>query len=382
MSKYKNLSLDDKKEFLKIYNESKDKTKILCERFNIKERSVFNWVHMIKEELSTKDKDALDIDFFTKSRSTMYDKDGEVKIQWIKQDLVKQDAFIAMKEAIEEICNEVPAIDNVKINESIEHFNEELMTIYAIGDAHIGMHAWAEETGDNFDLKIAEDDLLKAMKQLVKASPESKEAMIIDVGDFFHSDSMDNSTRKSGNALDVDGRWAKVLKVGLNIMVELIKEALTKHEIVHVRNIIGNHNEHSAVFISAFLQAWFRNNDRVLVDESPSIFNYHQFGKCLIGMTHGHTTKAPNLPEIMAYDCEDIWSDTKFRYWYTGHIHHDALKEYRTCKVESFRTLASKDAWHAGAGYRSGRDMKAIVLHKDYGEVQRNTVNVVMLKSE
>jgi hypothetical protein len=47
---------------------------------------------------------------------------------------------------------------------------------------------------------------------------------------------------------------------------------------------------------------------------------------------------------------------------------------------ESFRTLAAKDAWHSGQGYRSGRDMKCIILHKEFGEIGRQTVNLAMLQ--
>jgi hypothetical protein len=48
---------------------------------------------------------------------------------------------------------------------------------------------------------------------------------------------------------------------------------------------------------------------------------------------------------------------------------------------ESFRTLAGKDAWTASKGYRSGRDMYAIVHAKDYGEVERHRVDISMLKN-
>jgi hypothetical protein len=41
--------------------------------------------------------------------------------------------------------------------------------------------------------------------------------------------------------------------------------------------------------------------------------------------------------------------------------------------------LAAKDAWHSEKGYRSKRDMKAIVLHREYGEVARHTFNPDMI---
>ena len=55
-------------------------------------------------------------------------------------------------------------------------------------------------------------------------------------------------------------------------------------------------------------------------------------------------------------------------------MHHQSVKEYPTCTIETFRTLAAKDAWHHSSGYRSGKDIKCITYHKDYGEVGRISV--------
>ena len=81
----------------------------------------------------------------------------------------------------------------------------------------------------------------------------------------------------------------------------------------------------------------------------------------------------------MATDRAKDWGETEYRYWATGHIHHDTLKEYPGVKVESFRTIAAKDAYATWNGYRSGQDSKAIVYHKDFGEVERHTVNLRMV---
>ena len=70
----------------------------------------------------------------------------------------------------------------------------------------------------------------------------------------------------------------------------------------------------------------------------------------------------------------------RYRYWLTGHIHTQKQFEFPGCLVESFRVLAPQDAWASNKGYRSGRDMKAIVYHIDFGEVSRVTVNPEMFR--
>ena len=362
-----------------------DNVKKAAEATNMSERGAYRMLSMIRKRQTAIGEGShfiamnnlKDTGLTVKGTSTLY-KDGEPTIQWVKTDREAEDKLTAMREAVADIVSEV--YGKAKKTKAPKILDKDQMTVYNIGDAHIGMLAHHSESGDDFDLNIAEADLIEAMKRLVKASPASETAIIVDVGDFFHADNQANETSASKNKLDVDGRWFKVLRVGLMIMVKLIEEALKKHNKIIVKNAIGNHNEHSAIYLSLFLASWFRNEPRVKVDESPCMFWYHQFGKVLLGVTHGHTVKPQDLGEIMAADCEEIWSESKYRYWYTGHVHHDQVKEFRTHKFESFRTLAGKDAWHASSGYRSGRDMKCIVHHKDYGEIQRHTVNLAMLR--
>jgi len=86
------------------------------------------------------------------------------------------------------------------------------------------------------------------------------------------------------------------------------------------------------------------------------------------------------LPAVMAADRPQDWGQTEFRYWLTGHIHHDSKIEAPGCMVESFRTLAAKDAYASYGGWRSGRDTKVIVYHKDFGEVERHTIALAQMQ--
>lgn len=115
------------------------------------------------------------------------------------------------------------------------------------------------------------------------------------------------------------------------------------------------------------------------VDLNPSKFWFHEFGKVLIGATHGDTVKHEALLGVMASDKAEAWGRTKHRYWYTGHVHHQSVREFPGVICESFRTLAAKDAYAAGHGYRAGRDMVCITQHREHGEVERHRVDIGML---
>jgi hypothetical protein len=310
--------------------------------------------------------------------STMYDQDGNVRAQWVKskaeRDMVLKATMEAAIECFSEHDMKVPKIAAPKSK------MKDLLTVYPMGDPHIGMYAWSEETGEDFDLKIAERNLTQAVEKLVADAPASEQALIINVGDFYHSDNQSNRTARSGHQLDVDSRWAKVLRVGIRAMRQCIEATLRKHEKVHVINEIGNHDDHTAQVLTLALAMAYENNPRVTFDESPSRFHYYRFHDILIGVTHGDTVKPDKLGGIMATDKPEDWGATKRRYWYTGHIHTRNVFEVPGCEVESFRTLAGKDAWTASMGYRSGRDMYCIVHHKNYGEIARNRKDILMLE--
>ena len=112
---------------------------------------------------------------------------------------------------------------------------------------------------------------------------------------------------------------------------------------------------------------------------------YERFGSNLIGMTHGGTIKrgGVGLDSLMAADRAKDWGETTQRYWYTGHIHTTNKAELTGGVIwESFRNLAPNDAYHQGQGYRSGRNMTAIVLHKEHGEVARATCDISIVRGK
>lgn len=313
--------------------------------------------------------------YIVRGTSTLY-KDGVAKIQWVKSTLDDDKLQEYLKEAASILAESVKGLAPITPAPAID--DDSLMCVYPMGDPHFGMHAWAIESGDDFDLKIAENLTFSAIDRLVASAPKAKKALLLNLGDMFHADNQKNVTN-SGHQLDVDGRWAKVQQVGLRSTIHCIKRLLENHEEVIFRINRGNHDGNSSYALALMISCFFDNEPRVKVDLSPATAWYYQFGEVMIGSTHGDTLKGADMPSIMAADKPKEWGDTKHRYWYVGHVHHQDSKEYRGCIVEYFRTLAARDAWHQGQGYRAGRDMRLIVLHKKHGEIERHTCDIGML---
>jgi hypothetical protein len=310
--------------------------------------------------------------------STNYKEDGSVGQQWVigMPDKARQEELFRM--FIDTLSQEVRPIKKLSAGPP-KNVDEDLMCVFPMGDPHFGMYSWWQDAGEDFDLKIAEDLTCSAIDRLVASAPAAGTALLLNLGDHFHADNQKNLTN-SGHQLDVDGRWAKVQQVGLRAMIHGVRRLLEKFPKVVFRINRGNHDGHSSYALALMLSCYFHNEPRVEVDLSPAVAWYHQFGKNLIGSTHGDTLKGPAMLPVMAADQPEAWGQTKHRVWYVGHVHHQDSKEYPGGVVEYFRTLAARDAWHAGQGYRAGRDMRCIVLHREHGEIERHRCDVGMLQ--
>lgn len=311
--------------------------------------------------------------FHVKGVSTFYDGDGNVKGQWVKTNKDQDEKYQMLLDAMSTIADRWTGLAEPVAAPTMT--DDDLLCVYPMGDPHIGMFSWASETGHNFDLAIAERDLYTAVDHLVDLAPPAKHGLLVNVGDFYHADNR-NSTTTGGTPVDSDGRWPKVMSVGVRLMRRMIDRALEKHEHVTIINSNGNHDWHGSIMLAICLAQFYEREPRVTVETAPTKCHYYRFGKVLIGATHGDTIKLAELGGVMACDRAEDWGDTFYRYWLTGHIHHDTVKELKGCIVESFRTLAPSDAWHKGQGYRSGRDMKLLVMHREHGQIMRHVVGI------
>lgn len=325
----------------------------------------------IQQHKAPGDDFVLPVGHLIKGVSALTGPDGRIIQQWVK---TRQGDSLGLVEAL------IGAFDayvgRAEPAPAPAQTNADLATVFVIADHHLGLFAWGRESGADYDLKIGEAILIDAMTALIANAPASGTAVILNLGDFFHSDNDQNRTARSGNALDVDTRYAKVLQVGVKLMITCIELALQKYQEVIVRCLPGNHDPHTAIALTAALAAFFSRDTRVTVDCDPSRFFWWRFGSVFIGASHGDMVKPDQMPGVMASQQPKVWGETRHRYAYFGHVHHKSKGggEQNGVVWETFQTLAAKDAWHAASGYTSGRSMVAITHHRDKGEIMRHTV--------
>ncbi|MCP3681828.1 MAG: hypothetical protein GY861_03985 [bacterium] len=301
--------------------------------------------------------------------STLYDDEGNKKIQWVKTDVDKERQEELMREWIEHLGETIEAYKPLKKIPAPKRANKDLLTVYPMGDPHIGMYSWCKETGEDFDCDIAERDLLAAMRYLVDKSPPSETAIILNLGDFFHTDSTNNTTTK-GTRVDVDSRYSRVLRIGIELMISAVNMALEKHKKVIVRNNRGNHDSETSKILSIVLMYAYKNNSRVEIWPPEKEFFCYQFGGVMIASCHGDMVKIKDMPSLMATHFPKIWGGTIFRYAFQGHVHHKQVVENNGVVSKTYNTLAASDSWHFNSGYMSNRSMELEVYHKDLGMIE------------
>lgn len=309
-----------------------------------------------------------------KGVSALVDASGRTIQQWVK---TKDDGWSfddlrsALREALAEFAGQAPYTPPPETTDA------DLVSVYPLADFHLGLLAWRKETGENWDLNIAQAAIGDALRRLIIGSPSSKQAVLLGLGDLVHADGLKNATPQSGNALDVDGRYPRVLQTTARLLVAATMQALAKHDQVLIRLIPGNHDPETAIALTLALGMYFQNEPRVTVDDDAGLFWWWEWGDVLLGAAHGDKARMDDLPLIMAARNHAAWGRTKYRLILTGHIHKQTAIEKLGVTVESFRSPTAPDAWTHGMGYGAGRTLTSIILHKTRGEIARQRVNIV-----
>lgn len=286
-------------------------------------------------------------------------------LMWVKERPQKERFEEEAREYVEALCAEVKPLERIPAPKNVE---KRRRAFYMVGDPHIGMLSWGEETGDDFDLKIAERDLCAAAEDMVARAPATDSAVLVLLGDVFHMDNTRNETFISRHKLDVDDRYIKVMRVGIRTVRHMIDAAAAKHKTVHVRIVSGNHDPHSSLTLRFTMEALYEKNPRVMVEAGPEPFWIHEFGKNLIGIHHGHELRKPaKMAAWLAQKAPEAWGRTRYRWVWHGHVHHRYAEEHMGVEVESFRALCGPDAWHNSEGWAARREMECIVLDEEYG---------------
>lgn len=132
----------------------------------------------------------------------------------------------------------------------------------------------------------------------------------------------------------------------------MIDMLLEKAEDVEVIYVPGNHDEYVGWHIITWLEAYYRDEPRVIFDVSPSYRKYIGYGSTAMMFNHGDVMKGQNLALVFPMEMKGSWSNFDNYYIFTGDKHHEVTQSLNGIKffqIPAFST--AKSSWDERKGY-------------------------------
>jgi len=260
-----------------------------------------------------------------------------------------------------------PAINNEILGKNVYGSNKNIennLLEVSLFDLHIGKLGWAGEVGENYDTKIARARFLDAITTLLKrANGFTFNKIMFPIGnDFFNSDNQFNTTTK-GTPQDEDLRWQKTWDVAIELLVDAIILLKATGVPIEIPVISGNHDQERMKYMGSVIDAWFRNDPQVHVNNSAKVRKYYEWGQVMLAFTHGNEEKENSLPMLMAVEEKEMWGRTNYHEWHLGHFHKkrnlkftvldkaQLLNEELGVTVRYLSSLSGTEEWHYKKGY-------------------------------
>lgn len=311
-----------------------------------------------------------------KGVSALVDAEGRVIQQWQKTAVETEGQLVAFRAMVDGLKEDLPRI---AIMPAPQHVEEELLNQFVVTDSHFGMLAHREETGADYDLRLAEQLLLDWFAAAVAGAPQAHTAVLAQLGDLLHHDALESVTPAHKHVLDADSRLHKVVRVVIRTLRRVVDMLLQKHKHVHVVMASGNHDPASSVWVRELLATIYENEPRVTVDTSPMLYYAYKWGDTALFYHHGHKRGVAQVDATLAGMFREMFGQSKYAFAHVGHLHSDEGRKSALMYVERHETLAAPDAYAAGGGWLSGRSAKVITYSRRYGEVARATLRPEMV---
>ncbi len=327
----------------------------------------------------------------------------EVKSYWIKTDngsyYVKRDTDVSYNDLRQGFLDF--AKQHSPVVKKREYKQADHLLVIDPADIHFNKLALTAETGNEYNLDIAENRLLNGVADLLaKADMFGIDRIVFVLGnDALHTDSHLPQTT-GGTPQDQVTLWWNAYLRAKEAFIQAI--TLCSHYApVHLVHCPSNHDWRSGWMLSDSISSWFRNDENVITkDSSLSISHrkYIQYGNNLLGFTHGDGAREGELASLMQLEARKAWSESLYATWYCHHLHvkdrktygktpmriekdHTAVTVIRSGSidpeqnvfVEIVRSPSGSDAWHHRNGYTGKQAIECFMHNVDRGPVVRFT---------
>ena len=249
--------------------------------------------------------------------------------------------------------------------------------IIPIADFHYGLHSDTLSTGNEYNIDIAEQSIYNVITELINRVKGRKFDKIYFVigNDFINSDNIQNTTTK-GTPQDSDTSWFVIVDKIIDILINLIYIIKDLSNIVEVVYVPSNHDLHTMYAIMKVLKAFFRYTDNIIIDESPMMRKYIQYGNTLMGFTHD--LKVRDALKIITTEGKKYWSDSENIIWFLAHLHQQMIYDKQGyLEIIRLPTFAGWSRWTNKEGYvQSDKKCKCFIVNKSDGITEEINIKI------
>ncbi len=240
------------------------------------------------------------------------------------------------------------------------------LLILPISDLHFNMQATVFSSGNEYNCEIAEKIFFHIIRDVLDetARYQFKKIIFTIGGDQMDADSPANTTTK-GTPQHCDRHYWDACEQMYAMTVKAV-DLLAERAPVEVIYVPGNHDCQTGYKLAKYVDAWFRNDDRVSVDYSPRQRHYTVFGKTLFCFTHDADVK--RLQKLIPDEARDVWSQVNYTEVFLQHLHSEALLvDECSMRIQRLPSPVAKSVWVDEQGYASRRQCKSFVYDERYG---------------
>lgn len=279
-------------------------------------------------------------------------------------------------EQINKFYNELLLKYHSPIVKPISSCENGLLLEIPIVDLHFGKLSRSEDVNEPYNYELAKERFNYIIDDVIhNVSNLNIEKIIFPIGsDFFHIDNI-NSTTTAGTQQTIDLSPQLIFQYGLECLIDGIIK-LSQIAPVEVFCVNGNHDFLTSYHAICSLWCYFHNNANVYVNKDTSPRKYIEFGKCLIGFSHGDKEKK-RIDGIMQIEAREAWGRTLFHEFHLGHLHSEQTRENNGIIIRHLSSVTGTDMWHHNNGYVGAiKKSQSFLWDKEYG--LKSIINTVV----
>ena len=351
----------------------------ICRRFAVPRdqfmelKSVHGWSHdsepFSREEILAREVDDLADDAFQQRRQAVWEsfekkKWHQTKVDAQKWNSLEQNFILPLQDHLSTL---IPAYAPPRLNLKTPRLPFAVVT--SGGELHYGGSGWGFETGESYSREEAAFRLESTRSLMLEdvADRGKPDKFFYAIGHDFFTIDTDYGTTTKGTPQDTDGTSAQIFSEGLDLAMRDI-DCLRSIAPVEIVPVPGNHDRLLTVALLKCFEVAYKNSSDVSVEFSARTRAYRSYGETLLGFGHGDGALKPkDFMATMAKEAPELWANTLYRAFFTGHLHSEVVRELVGGTHYQMPSLRGADRFHERNAYLSDAALASYLVDKSRG---------------